>query len=149
MDPQSRVLLHAAHAAMEDAGYAEDTTPSSLRKSFGCYIGAATGDYTDNLRNDIDVYYSPGEKPNLFQSKALPVTDSLPPLKGTLRAFLSGKISYNYKLSGPSVVIDTACSSSLVAVYQACRAIQNGDCSSAIAGGVNTITSPDVWHALF
>ena len=62
MDPQSRVLLHAAHAAMEDAGYAEDTTPSFQRKSFGCYIGAATGDYTDNLRNDIDVYYSPGEQ---------------------------------------------------------------------------------------
>lgn len=96
VDPQSRVLLHAAHAAVEDAGYAEDTTPTFQKKTFGCYIGVATGDYTDNLRNDIDVYYSPG----------------------TLRAFLSGKISYNYKWSGPSVVIDTACSSSLVAVYQ-------------------------------
>ena len=62
MDPQSRVLLHTAHAAMEDAGYAEDSTPSFQRKSFGCYIGAATGDYTDNLRNDIDVYYSPGKQ---------------------------------------------------------------------------------------
>lgn len=67
MDPQSRILLHAAHAAMEDAGYAEDTTPSFQRKSFGCYIGAATGDYTDNLRNDIDVYYSPGERFNSFE----------------------------------------------------------------------------------
>ncbi len=68
MDPQSRVLLHAAHAAMEDAGYAEDSTPSFQRKSFGCYIGAATGDYTDNLRNDIDVYYSPGKQHVWFQS---------------------------------------------------------------------------------
>lgn len=146
MDPQSRVLLRAAHAAMEDAGYAEDTTPSFQRKSFGCYIGAATGDYTDNLRNDIDVYYSPGETFSLIPSRHHLLI--LSP-KGTLRAFLSGKISYHYKMSGPSVVIDTACSSSLVAVYQACRAIQNGDCSTAIAGGVNTITSPDVWYALF
>ena len=68
MDPQSRVLLHVAHAAMEDAGYAEDTTPSFQRQSFGCYIGAATGDYTDNLRNDIDVYYSPGEQLPLLQA---------------------------------------------------------------------------------
>ena len=126
VDPQSRVLLHAAHAAMEDAGYAEDTTPTFQRKTFGCYIGVATGDYTDNLRNDIDVYYSPG----------------------TLRAFLSGKISYNYKMSGPSVVIDTACSSSLVAVYQACRALQAGDCTAAMAGGVNIITSPDMYLGL-
>ena len=126
VDPQSRVLLHAAHAAMEDAGYAEDTTPTFQKKTFGCYIGVATGDYTDNLRDDIDVYYSPG----------------------TLRAFLSGKISYHYKMSGPSVVIDTACSSSLVAVYQACRALQAGDCTAAMAGGVNIITSPDMYLGL-
>jgi acyl transferase domain-containing protein len=48
------------------------------------------------------------------------------------------------QLSGPSVVIDTACSSSAVAVYQGCRAIMNGDCSAAIVGGVNVISSPDV-----
>lgn len=53
---------------MEDAGYVEDTTPSFQRKSFGCYIGAATGDYTDNLRNDIDVYYSPGEQSPCFKA---------------------------------------------------------------------------------
>lgn len=63
---------------------------------------------------------------------------------GTLRAFLSGKIAYAFKWSGPSVVLDTACSGSLIAIYQACRALQNGDCTAAIAGGVNVITSPDV-----
>jgi acyl transferase domain-containing protein len=45
---------------------------------------------------------------------------------------------------GPSVVVDTACSSSLVAIYQACRALLRGDCSAALAGGVNVISSPDV-----
>jgi len=48
------------------------------------------------------------------------------------------------QLSGPSVVVDTACSSSAVAIYQGCRAIMNGDCSAAIVGGVNVISSPDV-----
>ncbi|EOD44424.1 putative polyketide synthase protein [Neofusicoccum parvum UCRNP2] len=71
MDPQQRLLLHAALEAMEDAGYAPDSTPSFQRESTGVYVGAATLDYVDNTRNDIDVYYSPG----------------------TLRAFLSGRIS--------------------------------------------------------
>ncbi len=62
MDPQSRILLHMAQRALEDAGYSEDATSSFQRKSFGCYIGAATEDYKDNLRNDIDVYYSPGKR---------------------------------------------------------------------------------------
>ncbi|KAI9884338.1 MAG: Type I Iterative PKS [Watsoniomyces obsoletus] len=126
MDPQQRVILQTALAAMEDAGYVENSTPTFQKDSFGCYVGVATGDYTDNLKNDIDVYYSPG----------------------TLRAFLSGKISYAFKLSGPSVVIDTACSGSIIAIYQACRALQNGDCNAAMAGGVNIISSPDMYLGL-
>lgn len=42
------------------------------------------------------------------------------------------------------MVNDTACSSSLVSIYQACRALQSGDCTAALAGGVNTISSTDV-----
>lgn len=122
MDPQQRILLQTAQEALEDAGYVADATPSFQRSSTGCYIGLATGDYTDNLRDDIDTFYP----------------------SGTLRAFHSGRISYFYQLSGPSVVTDTACSSSTVSIYQACRAIQSGDCTAAIAGGVNIITSPDV-----
>ncbi|KAI5814556.1 beta-ketoacyl synthase [Pyronema omphalodes] len=126
MDPQQRVLLQTAYAAMENAGYVENTTESSQRDSFGCYVGVATGDYVDSLRDNIDVYYS----------------------TGTLRAFLSGRISYAFKLSGPSIVVDTACSSSLIAIYQACRAIQQGDCKAALAGGVNVICGPDMYLGL-
>ncbi|KAI3325977.1 ketoacyl-synt-domain-containing protein [Xylariaceae sp. AK1471] len=43
---------------------------------------------------------------------------------------------------GPSLTIDTACSSSLVAVNTACRAIWSVECSRAIAGGTNVISSP-------
>ncbi|KAJ4267111.1 polyketide beta-ketoacyl-synthase [Fusarium torreyae] len=126
MDPQQRILLHTAQEALEDAGYVADATQTFQRATTGCYIGLATGDYTDNLRNDIDTFYP----------------------SGTLRAFHSGRISYFYRLSGPSVVTDTACSSSTVSIYQACRAIQNGDCTAAIAGGVNVITSPDMYLGL-
>ncbi|KAI1637129.1 hypothetical protein F4809DRAFT_661582 [Biscogniauxia mediterranea] len=126
IDPQQRLLLHASFEALEDAGYAPDATNTFQRETMGVYVGVATGDYVDNLRDSQDVYYSPG----------------------TLRAFLSGRISYAFGLKGPSVVIDTACSSSLVAIYQACRAIQAGECTAALAGGVNVISSPDMYLGL-
>ncbi|GAW03534.1 polyketide synthase [Lentinula edodes] len=126
MDPQQRVLLHTAYEALEDSGYVPGTTSSSQPDTFGCYIGAATHDYVQNLRGDIDVYYS----------------------TGTLCSYLSGRISYAMGWSGPSMVVDTACSSSLAAVYQGARALMNGDCKSALVGGVNVITSPDMFLGL-
>ncbi|KAG2123824.1 polyketide synthase [Suillus clintonianus] len=126
MDPQQRILLHTAHDALENAGYVPDATPSFQRDTFGCFIGTATHDYADNLREDIDVHYS----------------------TGTLKAFLSGRISYAMQLGGPSMTLDTACSSSIVALHQACRALVNGDCNAAIAGGVNVMSSPDMFIGL-
>ena len=67
---------------------------------------------------------------------------------GTLRAFLSGRLSYMFGFSGPSMTVDTACSSSMVSIYQACRALASGDCRAAVAGGVNVITGPDVSQSL-
>lgn len=61
MDPQQRVLLQTAQAALDDAGYVPDSTPTFQRDSMGCYIGAATEDYKDNLRDGIDVFYSTGK----------------------------------------------------------------------------------------
>ena len=60
MDPQQRIILSTTQAALEDAGYASDAITSFRRASIGCYIGIATGDYTDNLKNDIDAFCSPG-----------------------------------------------------------------------------------------
>ncbi|RYP90821.1 hypothetical protein DL770_003082 [Monosporascus sp. CRB-9-2] len=114
MDPQQRLLLQASLDALEDAGYVPDSTPTFQRDTFGVYVGVATGDYVDNLRDEIDVYYSP-----------------------------AGRISYAHQFHGPSIVFDTACSSSLVAIHNACVAISSGQCTAALAGGVNTITSPD------
>ncbi|KAL8827912.1 MAG: hypothetical protein Q9191_002901 [Dirinaria sp. TL-2023a] len=62
VDPQQRVLLQTTYKALEDAGYVPDSTLSFARDTFGCYIGNATLDYPDNLKDEIDVYYSPGKK---------------------------------------------------------------------------------------
>lgn len=68
---------------------------------------------------------------------------------GNLRAFQSGRISYAFKWSGPSITLDTACSSSLTAMHQASRALLSGDCRAALVGGVNVVTSPDVSQESF
>lgn len=47
------------------------------------------------------------------------------------------------------MVFDTACSSSMVAVHHACMALKSGECTAALAGGVNTISSPDVSNGIF
>ncbi|KAL4900541.1 hypothetical protein BDW74DRAFT_182627 [Aspergillus multicolor] len=126
MDPQQKILLQGAVHALDDAGYVPHSTPSFDPRTMGCYIGIATDDYVQNLQHDIDVYYT----------------------TGTLRAMLSGKISYAFGWSGPSLVIDTACSSSLVSIALACRALEAGECSTALAGGANVITSPDMYLGL-
>lgn len=68
MDPQQKLLLQAAVHAMEDAGYVPNGAPSFSPETIGCYIGAATDDYVQNLAHAVDVYYSTG---NAFFSQRL------------------------------------------------------------------------------
>ena len=125
-DPQQRLLLQCAYQAIESSGYFsenEDSRPVDI----GCYVGACANDYNDNIAS---------HPPTAFSSL------------GTLRAFLSGKVSHYFGWTGPSITYDTACSSSLVAIHQACRAIQLGECSRAVAGGVNILTNPYFYQNL-
>lgn len=66
MDPQQRILLQTSQVALENAGFVSNSTFSFQNSSTGCYVGLATGDYTGNLKNSIDVYYSPGESLSLI-----------------------------------------------------------------------------------
>ncbi|PYH92918.1 polyketide synthase [Aspergillus ellipticus CBS 707.79] len=118
MDPQQRLLLSTAYEALDESGYLRDHCRDN-GDSVGCFIGAS---YTEYLEN------TSGHNPSAFTAT------------GTIRAFLSGKISHHFGWTGPSEVIDTACSASMVALHRACQAIQVGDCSLALAGGVNIIT---------
>ena len=118
MDPQQRVLLELAFQAMDSSGY----LGSHQRESgdhVGCFIGASFAEYLDNTN---------AHPPTAYTST------------GTIRAFLCGRISYYFGWSGPSEVLDTACSSSLVAINRAVKAVQAGECTMALTGGVNLIT---------
>ena len=118
MDPQQRILLEVAYQALDSSGYLRNHRRES-GDHVGCFIGATFVEYLDNTAVHA---------PTAFTST------------GTIRAFLSGKISYHFGWQGPSEVIDTACSSSLVAINRACKAIQSGESPMALAGGVNILT---------
>lgn len=126
MDPQQRLLLQVAYEALESSEY-YGRLGSQPSNDIGCYVGVCASDYNDNVAS---------HPPNAYSSL------------GTLRAFLSGKISHFFGWTGPSITYDTACSSSAVAIHAACKAIQSGECSMALAGGVSLYTSPNFYQNL-
>jgi len=120
MDPQQRLLLELCWEAIEHAGI----PPSNLRGSdTGVYIGIASADYAYRLADDLDAIDSS------FAT-------------GNTASIAANRLSYAFDLRGPSMAVDTACSSSLVAFHQACQAIESGEVSHAIAGGVSLHLHP-------
>ncbi|WP_327391136.1 acyltransferase domain-containing protein [Streptomyces microflavus] len=49
--------------------------------------------------------------------------------------FLTSRTAFRLDLRGPAVTVQSACSTSLTAIHLACRALHNGDCDIALAGG--------------
>ena len=69
-------------------------------------------------------------------------------IPGNIAAVIAGRISYILNLKGPSLLINTACSSSLVSVHYACKSIINGECKTAVAGGVRLNVFPSAEEKL-
>ena len=115
MDPQQRLLLEVAWEALEDAG----RDPRSLAGTrTGVFIGISSADYG----------YLQFASPERAEAASGP---------GGALSVAANRLSYFFDWHGPSLAVDTACSASLVAVDLACRALAAGECSLALAGGVN------------
>jgi phthiocerol/phenolphthiocerol synthesis type-I polyketide synthase C len=118
MDPQQRMLLEVAYNALEDAGQPLERLVGS---DTGVFVGQLGGDYwhlQSQRKDELDLYSMMG---------------------AASRAVSSGRLSYAFDLRGPSLTVDTACSSSLVAVHLALLSLRAGECSLALAGGVNLV----------
>ena len=75
------------------------------------------------------------------------IKSTLPPFNadtssGLVPNIITGRIANRLDLMGPNYLIDAACASSLVAVEMAARELRTGNCDLALAGGVNSNTSP-------
>ena len=75
------------------------------------------------------------------------IKDTLPPFNadtssGLVPNIITGRIANRLDLMGPNYLIDAACASSLVAIEMAARELRTGNCDLALAGGVNSNTSP-------
>ncbi len=120
LDPQQRIVLETAWEALEHAGQSPDRLSGSMT---GVYLGKSSRDYLHvqlaELAN-IDGYASTGNASSVA----------------------AGRINYILNLHGPSMAFDTACSSSLVAIHHARRALLDGECDMALAGGVNLTLMP-------
>jgi acyl carrier protein len=116
MDPQQRLMLEHALKALGDAGYDKAAIAGT---DTGVFVGAAASDYQNLLvkRGLINSHYSTGVD----------------------HSIIANRVSYHFDLNGPSEVINTACSSSLVALNRAKRAIESGECQTALVGGIGCI----------
>lgn len=127
IDPAQRLALLTAYEAIEQAGIVPDATSSTRRDRVGVFYGVTSNDWMEtNTAQEIDTYFIPGGN----------------------RAFIPGRINYFFKFSGPSYTVDTACSSSLSAIHIACNALWRGDVNTAITGGTNVLTNPDMTAGL-
>jgi len=119
LDPQHRVMLECAHAALEDAGYNPRACPGRV----GVYVGSSASAYLlDNLQQRY--------------RQATPL-ERLQLTLANDKDFLPTRLSYKLNLKGPSVSVNTATSTSLVSVHLACRSLLNGECDVALAGAVS------------
>lgn len=118
LDPQDRLFLETAWQAIEDAGYyPEILAGESAPRNIGVFVGAVWTMY--QIAGVEQKWAGNNVNPNSFLWS------------------IANRVSYWMNLTGPSLTVDTACSSSLTALHLACEAVQRGDCSAAIVGGVN------------
>lgn len=123
MDPQQRLFLETAWAAIEDAGYTPRRIQASAKqrglKDAGVFAGVIYGEYSFFVDIPIAGYWA-----------------------------VPNRVSYHLGFNGPSFAVDTACSASLTAVHLACESLRRGECAYAIAGGVNVSIHPGKYQLM-
>lgn len=116
MDPQMRLFLEESLKAIENTIYLN-------KENTGVYCGMSNNTYIDQ----VEALNS--EKCDHVGRWNLATLNE--------KDYIATQVAHKLNLKGPALSIHTACSTSLVAMVQAVRAIQNGECESALCGGVH------------
>ena len=120
MDPQQRLFLETAWAALEDAGYSAERLEG---QRCGVYVGVMNNDYHELLGTDPAA---------VRQAQAM---------TGNANSILAARIAYFLNLKGPAMQLDTACSSSLVAMHLARQSLVSDEADLMLVGGVTLYLS--------
>lgn len=124
MSPQLRVFMETSYHALEDANLSLEAVKDS---NTGVFVGVGTNEYPRVLAyqgvslDDLNIYFATGNVLNA----------------------LAGRVAYSFDFHGPIQAIDTACSSAMTAIHNACLSLQSGDCTMALAGGINILLTPE------
>ena len=120
-DPQHRLFLECAWAALEDAGY----EPTTFDGDVGVFAGLGMNSYL------LEV---------LARNAGFWQTTSLEQMMiGNDKDFLPSRVSYKLGLTGPSINVNTACSTSLVAIHLARQSLVLGESDMALVGGCSIV----------
>ena len=117
LDPQHRLFLECAWAALEDAGHDPARHPGRI----GVFGGSHLSTYL------LQIATAPELRKGINRRLAghCNATDTL-----------TTRVSYKLNLRGPSIAVQTFSSTSGVAVHLACESLHRGGCEMALAGGV-------------
>jgi acyl transferase domain-containing protein len=118
MDPQHRIFLECAQAALDDAA----CDPMRFSGLIGVFAGSSMNTYYINNLARSDIAADPV---GAWYATAANLADSL-----------STRTSYALNLRGPSFSVQSACSTSLVAIHLGVQHLLSGACDVALAGGV-------------
>jgi acyl transferase domain-containing protein len=126
MDPQQRIALEVACAAVEDA-----------RRSPVSLAGSRTGVYLGTMWQEYALFTG-GAAEAIHAHSAIGWDNSVIP----------SRVAYALGLRGPAMAVATASSSSLVAVHLAVQSLRSGESDLALAGGVNLMLHPNTSVAM-
>nr|WP_202547115.1 type I polyketide synthase [Streptomyces sp. SID2119] len=126
MDPQQRIALEVACAAVEDA-----------RRSTASLAGTRTGVFMGAMWQEYPLF-TQGATEAIHAHSAI----------GWDTSVIPSRIAYALGLRGPAMGVATASSSSLVAVHLAVQSLRSGESDFALAGGINLMLHPNTSVAL-
>ncbi|HEU5474633.1 MAG TPA: beta-ketoacyl synthase N-terminal-like domain-containing protein [Actinophytocola sp.] len=126
MDPQQRMALEVAWAALEDARIAPDGLSGSRT---GVFLGTMAQEY----------HLATGADPESIGTHSATGWDN---------SIIPARIAYTLGLQGPVLGVTTACSSSLTATHLAVQSLRRGESDLALAGGVNVMLHPNTTVAM-
>jgi len=154
-EPDHFMALQAAHDALKDCGKLD---LEAVKQRTAVIVGRGTyvnrgnaaalqqGVMVDSVLRVLQQLHPEHTDAELAEIKRQ-LKASLPPFhadtaSGLVPNIITGRIANRLDLMGPNYLIDAACASSLVAIEMAARELETGRCDLAIAGGVNSNTSP-------